>query len=98
MNTAYSMFVAICRIDARGDSLSCYAKASEPARPLNDAHLAGVVLLEAVDGIRKAATIDALALRQNSAREIKNRSITIGRLIRGADFYRRWGHRSPSQR
>lgn len=45
MNTACGVFMAICRIDAQGDSLSCYARASEPARPLNDAHLAGVVLL-----------------------------------------------------
>ena len=48
--------MAICRIDAQSDSLSCYAYASEPARPLNDAHLAGVVLLGAADGVRKAVS------------------------------------------
>ena len=50
MNTVHGVFMSICRIDARGDFLSCYAYVSEPARPLNDAHLAGVVLLGAADG------------------------------------------------
>lgn len=63
MNTIYGVFMAICRIDAQGDSLYRYACVGEPARPLNDAHLAGVVLLGFTLGKHMIVTIGDLGLR-----------------------------------